>query len=165
MSDSAPALGRTIIIDGAHATEVLNVLRKDLGKDGTEAAIKKASKIIELSVDPIAGNPPEPSDGLLYGLIQSGKTSILTVSAAMAADNGFDCLLVLTTDNDPLYEQTLDRVRAALGGITVLGKKDWKGSNCSGGSQNLRICFGGGSPNCRGGYFEFRGTHCSGDGF
>jgi hypothetical protein len=51
---------------------------------------------------------------------------ILTVSAAMAADNGFDVLLVLTSDNDPLYEQTLDRIRAALGGITVLGKKDWK---------------------------------------
>jgi hypothetical protein len=30
----------------------------------------------------------------LYGLIQSGKTSILTVSAAMAADNGFDCILI-----------------------------------------------------------------------
>jgi len=55
------------------------------GASGTDAAIKKASKIIELSVDPIAGKPAEPSDGLLYGLIQSGKTSILTVSAAMAA--------------------------------------------------------------------------------
>jgi hypothetical protein len=59
-------------------------------------------------------------------LIQSGKTSILTVSAAMAADNGFDCILVLTTDNDPLYEQTLDRVKAALRCLTILGKKDWE---------------------------------------
>lgn len=126
MSHAPPASERTITIDGPHATEVLNVLKKDLGGEGTQAAIRKASKIIELSVDPRAGKPSEPSDGLLYGLIQSGKTSILTVSAAMAADNGFDCLLVLTTDNDPLYEQTLDRVRAALGGIRVLGKKDWK---------------------------------------
>jgi hypothetical protein len=126
MSSPSATPKRTIIADGPNATEVLNVLRKDLGKDGAEAATMKASKIIELSVDPLAGKPLEPSDGLLYGLIQSGKTSILTVSAAMAADNGFDCLLVLTTDNDPLYEQTLERVHAALGGITVLGKKDWK---------------------------------------
>lgn len=118
--------GRVIITDGDHTTEVVNVLKKDLGKTGTDVAIQKARRIIELAVDPIAGKPLEPSDGLLYGLIQSGKTSILTVSAAMAADNGFDVLLVLTTDNDPLYDQTLDRIRAALGGITVLGKKDWK---------------------------------------
>ena len=127
MSTKSPKKGlRVVTEDGPNVIEVLNVLRPDLGKKGTEVAVEKASKIIELSVDPTAGKPPKPSDGLLYGLIQSGKTSILTVSAAMAADNGFDCLLVLTTDNDPLYDQTLDRVRAALGGITVLGKKDWK---------------------------------------
>ncbi len=117
---------RTIIDDGAHTTEVLTVLKQDLGAAGIKAAKDKAAKIIALSVDPIAGPPPQPSDGLLYGLIQSGKTSILTVAAGMAADNGFDCIVVLTTDNDLLYDQTLDRVRAALRGLTVLGKKDWK---------------------------------------
>jgi hypothetical protein len=126
MSKNVNSAGRIIITDGDHTTEVVNVLKKDLGKTGTDLAIEKARRIIELSVDPIAGKPAEPSDGLLYGLIQSGKTSILTVSAAMAADNGFDCLLILTSDNDPLYDQTLDRIRAALGGITVLGKKDWR---------------------------------------
>ena len=117
---------RVLITDGTHTQEVLNVLEKELGKRGMEVALRKASKIIELAVDPKAGPPAEPSDGLLYGLIQSGKTSILTVSAAMAADNGFDCILVLTTDNDPLYEQTLDRVKAALRCLTILGKKDWQ---------------------------------------
>lgn len=126
MTKDADGAPRVIIIDGDHTAEVVNVLRKDLGTGGTDLAIQKARRIIELAVDPIAGKPAEPSDGLLYGLIQSGKTSILTVSAAMAADNGFDVLLVLTSDNDPLYDQTLDRIRAALGGITVLGKKDWK---------------------------------------
>lgn len=117
---------RSIKIDGPHTSEVLNVLAKDLGKNGIAAALQKASKIIELSVNPAADPPSDPSDGLLYGLIQSGKTSILTVTAAMAVDNGFDCILVLTTDNDPLYDQTLDRVKAALRALTVLGKKDWK---------------------------------------
>lgn len=116
---------RFIIQDGPHTTEVCNVLRPDLGETGLQTAISKASRIIELAVDPIGGPPPEPSDGLLYGLIQSGKTSILTVSAAMAADNGFKCILILTSDNDPLYEQTLERIRAALRGLAILGKKDW----------------------------------------
>jgi hypothetical protein len=117
---------RALTIDGKHTQEVLGVLDKDLGKSGVEVALQKASMIIGLAVNPLAGPPAEPSDGLLYGLIQSGKTSILTVSAAMAADNGFDCILVLTTDNDPLYDQTLDRVKAALRCLTILGKKDWK---------------------------------------
>lgn len=119
---------RVTITDGPHTTEVLKVLAPDLKPAGIASALKKATEIIRLSVDPIAGPPAEPSDGLLYGLIQSGKTSILTVSAAMAVDNGFDCLLVLTSDNDLLYEQTIDRVRAALRGLTILGKKDWRDS-------------------------------------
>jgi Z1 domain len=120
------ATQRVLIANGIHTQEVLGVLEKDLGKPGIAVALQKASKIIELAVNPVAGPPVETSDGLLYGLIQSGKTSILTVSAAMAADNGFDCILILTTDNDPLYDQTLDRVKAALRCLTILGKKDWK---------------------------------------
>lgn len=105
---------------------MLQVLGKELGADGTKKAIEKAVRILQLAVDPTGGVPAQPSDGLLYGLIQSGKTSILTLTSAMAVDNGFDCIVVLTSDNDPLYEQTKERVRAALGGITVLGKSDWK---------------------------------------
>jgi len=120
------ATQRALNTNGPHTQEVLKVLEKDLGKNGISVALQKATRILELAVNPAGGPPAEPSDGLLYGLIQSGKTSILTVSAAMAADNDFDCILVLTTDNDLLYDQTLDRVKAALRGLTVLGKKDWK---------------------------------------
>lgn len=117
---------RSITSGGPNTVEILKVLEKDLGPAGIKSAIEKAAKIIELCVDPKAGPPPQDSDGLLYGLIQSGKTSIMTVAAGMAADNGFDCILVLTTDNDLLYEQTHDRLRAALRGLTVLGKRDWR---------------------------------------
>lgn len=124
MSSNKPP--RPIKIDGPHTEEVLNVLGKEISPDGMAKATAKAKRILELPIDPTPGAPPHSSDGLLYGLIQSGKTSILTLTSAMAVDNGFDCVVVLTTDNDPLYEQTKDRVRAALGGLTVLGKKDWK---------------------------------------
>src|SRR5271157_2795856 len=98
MVSKSLATQRVLITDGPHTQEVLKVLDKDLGKSGIAVALQKATRIIELAVNPLGGPPAEPSDGLLYGLIQSGKTSILTVSAAMAADNRFDCILVLTSD-------------------------------------------------------------------
>ena len=117
---------RPVITTGPNTVEILRILENDLKAGGLAAAAQRAARIIELSVDPTAGPPSQPSDGLLYGLIQSGKTSVMTVAAAMAADNGFECILVLTTDNDLLYEQTLDRVRAGLRGLSVLSKKEWK---------------------------------------
>jgi hypothetical protein len=61
----------------------------------------------------------------LYGLIQSGKTSIITVVSALAADNGFDFIIILTSDINLLYDQTLERLKKALRGLRVLGKDDW----------------------------------------
>ena len=116
-----------IIHDGAHTTEVLNVLSAEIKyPDSLRAITEKAVQILEQSVNPIGGVPDHPSDGLLYGLIQSGKTSIITVAAAMAADNGFQCILILTSDIDLLYDQTKERAVKALRGLHVLGKNDWK---------------------------------------
>ncbi|MEO8360408.1 MAG: Z1 domain-containing protein [Vicinamibacteria bacterium] len=44
----------------------------------------------------------------------------------MAADEGYRTIVILTSDNDPLYEQTLGRVREAFPGIDILGKSDFK---------------------------------------
>lgn len=123
---------RAIIHDGHHVSEVLNVLAEEIKTPSSLPSIMdKAIRIIESSVDPIAGPPESESaehenDGLLYGLIQSGKTSIITVAAAMAADNGFQCIVILTSDIDVLYDQTQERVRRALPGLNFLGKNDWR---------------------------------------
>lgn len=120
-----PNSGRTIATDGRHTKEVENVLRPEFG--ASIADIRgKASQIVQLSVDPEGGPPAQPSDGLLYGLIQSGRTSVITVAAGIAADNGFDCIVILTSDIDLLYDQTVERIRKALRGLSVLGKNDWK---------------------------------------
>lgn len=123
---------RKIIHDGAHVSEVLNILIEEIKiPKSLSSIVEKAAQIVENSVDPIA-SPPETdtgeheNDGLLYGLIQSGKTSIITVAAAMSVDNGFQCIVVLTSDIDVLYNQTLERVRKALPGLNVLGKNDWR---------------------------------------
>lgn len=117
---------REIIHDGLHTTEALNVLGTKIPAASLLAITERAVHILNKSVDPIAGPPEQPSDGLLYGLIQSGKTSIIQVAAAMAADNGFQCILILTSDIDLLYDQTLERMQQALQGLRVLGKNDWK---------------------------------------
>lgn len=117
---------RKIIYDGPHTTEVLNVLSAEIPSVSLRQIQGKATQLLQKSVDPIAGPPEQPSDGLLYGLIQSGKTSIIQVAAAMAADNGFNCVLILTSDIDLLYDQTLERMQQALQGLKVLGKEDWK---------------------------------------
>jgi hypothetical protein len=117
---------RTIKRDGAHTAEVLAVLASDIpSAESRRALVAKAAEILTLSVDP-GGGPPTTSDGLVYGLIQSGKTSVITVTAAMAAENGFGCIIILTSDTIPLYAQTLERIRASLRGLTVVGKKGWE---------------------------------------
>jgi hypothetical protein len=118
---------RIVVTEGPHTEEVLRILAPEIKAPESLRSIKeKAAEIIRQSVDPLAGPPPQPSDGLLYGLIQSGKTSIITVAAAMAADNGFQCIVILTSDIDLLYDQTLERIRKALRGLSVLGKNDWR---------------------------------------
>ena len=67
------------------------------------------------SEPPIAGKCPT---GLLYGRIQSGKTVAMITFAALAIDNGFRVIVVLTSDNVKLVEQTAGRF-AALDAITT----------------------------------------------
>jgi hypothetical protein len=123
---------RTVVREGPHVSEVLVTLAGEIKTpESLPSIVGRAVQIVENSVDPIAGPPESGSDkhendGLLYGLIQSGKTSIITVAAAMAADNEFQCIVVLTSDIDVLYDQTLERVKRALPGLTVLGKNDWR---------------------------------------
>jgi hypothetical protein len=118
---------RMIIIDGAHSNEVIKIFKDDgIPDESIKSILKKSTDVINQSVDPISGEKDQSSDGLLYGLIQSGKTSIITLTTALAADNGFRCVVILTSDIDLLYDQTLERMRRALRGLAVLGKNDWR---------------------------------------
>src|SRR3989449_11073547 len=109
-----------------HCDQVLKLLQKQIGnaeevKDISETASEVAAKW----ADPLSGGREE-THGLIYGLIQSGKTGVLTVTGAIGADEGYRTIIILTSDNDPLYEQTLGRVREAYPGIDIIGKKEFK---------------------------------------
>jgi hypothetical protein len=109
---------------GKHTDEILNLLRQQVGNDEEVKEIATtAQEVMCKWVNPVSGGK-EQTNGLIYGLVQSGKTGVLAVTGAMGADEGYRTLIVLTSDIDPLYEQTRGRIQEAFPGMDVLGKLD-----------------------------------------
>lgn len=109
-----------------HREEVVNLLSKQIGNpEEVEEIGVTAQEVAEKWVDPLSGGTEE-TNGLIYGLVQSGKTGVLTVTGAIGADEGYRTILILTSDNDPLYEQTLGRAKEAFPAMDILGKADIK---------------------------------------
>ncbi|HET6979915.1 MAG TPA: Z1 domain-containing protein [Pyrinomonadaceae bacterium] len=109
-----------------HREQVVNLLTKQIGNpEEVEEIGVTAQEVAEKWVDPLSGGVEE-TNGLIYGLVQSGKTGVLTVTGAIGADEGYRTILILTSDNDPLYEQTLGRAKEAFPGMDILGKADIK---------------------------------------
>lgn len=109
-----------------HRDQVLALLTSQIGRPAEVADIRKtAEDVARRWVDPVSGGR-EQINGLIYGLVQSGKTGVLTVTGAIGADRGYRTVLILTSDIDPLYDQTLGRIREAFPGMDVLGKADLK---------------------------------------
>ncbi len=109
-----------------HCDQVLQLLKHQIQNDEEVEDIHGTAKeVVSKWVVPLSGGKEE-TNGLVYGLVQSGKTGVLTVTGAMGADEGYRAIVILTSDNDPLYEQTLGRVQEALPGVDVMGKNDFK---------------------------------------
>ncbi|HDX9641104.1 TPA: Z1 domain-containing protein [Bacillus mobilis] len=113
---------KTIVTDGTHITHFKMLLeKKGISSDDL---IKKSAEVVENAVDWRESSGERI--GLMFGRIQSGKTNSLIASLAMAADNGYKCFTVLTSDNLWLYQQTISRLRQSLPGMTVVGKEEWE---------------------------------------
>src|SRR5258707_15702344 len=109
-----------------HCDQILALLQKQIGNTEEVNDIKAtAGEVANKWVNPLSGGKEE-INGLIYGLVQSGKTGVLTVTGAIGADEGYRAIIILTSDNDPLYEQTLGRAQEAFPGIDIIGKKDLK---------------------------------------
>lgn len=109
-----------------HRDQVVSLLTKQIGNlEEVEDIGVTAQEVAEKWVNPLSGGLEE-TNGLIYGLVQSGKTGVLTVTGAIGADEGYRTILILTSDNDPLYEQTLGRAKEAFPGMDILGKTDIK---------------------------------------
>jgi hypothetical protein len=78
-----------------HTDQVLALLRTQIGNDNEVQDIRKtAREVVSKWVDPLSGGK-EAINGLVYGLVQSGKTGVLTVTGAMGADEGYRTIIIL----------------------------------------------------------------------
>jgi len=80
-----------------------------------------ASEVLERCIDTTQNGSV---NGLIYGHVQSGKTSVILATMALAADNGFNNFIVMTSNLNDIYEQTLDRIKGALDSFQVFGKTE-----------------------------------------
>lgn len=123
-----------------HTDQVLGLLQKQIGNDEEVRDIAKTAKeVVAKWVNPLGGGKEE-TNGLVYGLVQSGKTGVLISTGAMGADEGYKIIIVLTSDNDPLYDQTLARVQEAFPGIDILAKNDFKDADAFIGRIKANTC-------------------------
>ena len=109
-----------------HCDQTLSLLQQQITNSQEVTDIENTAKEVAAKwVNPLSGGKEE-TNGLIYGLVQSGKTGVLTVTGAIGADEGYRTIIILTSDNDPLYEQTLGRAQEAFPGMDIIGKKDFK---------------------------------------
>ena len=117
---------RTVNVVGSHFKEIKTILESQKRSASDMTALEKSAvQAISFSINPNS-TKDEKTRGLLYGMIQSGKTSVMMASAALAVDNGYKILIIFTSDINPLYDQTLSRIKSSLRGINVIGKDEWK---------------------------------------
>ncbi|WP_271585626.1 DNA cytosine methyltransferase [Bradyrhizobium sp. CCBAU 45389] len=62
-----------------HSEQVLKLLRKQIGNDSEVQEIRRtAQEVVKKWINPLSGGVEE-TNGLVYGLVQSGKTGVLSV--------------------------------------------------------------------------------------
>jgi predicted AAA+ superfamily ATPase len=96
-----------------HRDQILALLKKQIKNDNEVKEIKEtAEAVVGKWINPLDGGKAE-TNGLIYGLVQSGKTGVLTATGAMGADEGYRTIIILTSDNR--REDQADLVRFSAG--------------------------------------------------
>lgn len=86
-------------------------LSGEIGEVAGNQVFKTASEVFEYAPKE---DKPKRVLGLLYGLVQSGKTNIINMTTAIAIDHSFKLSIILTDRNNTLQTQTLGRSEDAL---------------------------------------------------
>lgn len=99
-------------------SQAIAVLESIVDAYSTEVAVGEvgAGGTAKASSAPPRGH--QSPTGLLYGRVQSGKTAAMIVTCALAIDNGFRVIVVLTSNNLKLVQQTAERF-AVLDGALI----------------------------------------------
>lgn len=78
----------------------------------TDTVRQEAVAVLSKGLNPQA--PDGRRTGLVIGYVQSGKTSSFTTVAALARDNGYQLVIVISGTSTPLYRQSASRVIGEL---------------------------------------------------
>ncbi len=111
---STPAEGDNVVNLREYLHDEENISYPDF-----DQILHTASEVLERCLD-----TTQNGSGLIYGHVQSGKTSVILATMALAADNGFNNFIVMTSNLNDIYEQTLDRIKGALDSFQVFGKTE-----------------------------------------
>lgn len=95
---------------GAEARGLLAHKLKDA--ETRDTVLRDAAAILSRAIPP--GGPSGAETGLVVGYVQSGKTLSLTTVAALARDNGYQIVIVVTGTSIQLFQQSTDRIRNDL---------------------------------------------------
>lgn len=94
-------------------SETLTLLAALKIPEESKAALRdEAVAILARSLPP--KGPEDNRTGLVIGYVQSGKTMSFTTVAALAHDNGFPLVVVITGVSDPLFAQSTERLQSDL---------------------------------------------------
>jgi hypothetical protein len=95
---------------GQLALELLE--RKKLDEYTKESVLSQAIEILESCGNP--SNPTSDLTGLVVGYVQSGKTLSFTTLSALAAQNGFNVIIIIAGTTTSLVDQTYTRLAEDL---------------------------------------------------
>ena len=103
-------------------TQMLLERFSDLDAAGKAKVRNEAVSILSRCMRPT--QPDSQITGLVLGQVQSGKTMSFTTVAALARDNGYRLVIVITGTTIPLLGQSVGRLRSDLG--VDLDHRSWR---------------------------------------
>ena len=108
--DDMPLGSLWLPLQGAEVREL--VAHLDLGRESSERLVSEATSILGKCIPP--QGPADSTTGLVLGYVQSGKTMSFTTVAALARDNGYPMVIVITGISNPLLDQSTRRLEQDL---------------------------------------------------
>jgi len=108
--DSLPPDVLWVPIRGAEVRDLIAHL--DLPGESGERVTAEATSILSKCIPP--QGPADSTTGLVLGYVQSGKTMSFTTVAALARDNTYPMVIVITGISNPLLDQSTSRLEEDL---------------------------------------------------
>lgn len=100
-------------VEGTEALEFREHLRKHgIGENDRDTVMREAASVLAQCVPPTASSGRET--GLVIGYVQSGKTMSFTALAALARDNGYKLIVVISGITTNLFGQSTERLKKDL---------------------------------------------------